>query len=275
MLNKVKLRFWDVAKVSYDELLAEMEAWRSLDGFDGRVERVESCRRAKTVFFCEAMGVARAWFDKKCREKLCAAYKSAEVVTADGTVVKKLAKIGGEDIERLTGPNLFPKAMEYGLSRGWRHYFYGTNEETLKNLKAKLEAQYPGIQIVGTYAPPYCDDPPVPLQLQLSTSTNRPPVDFFWVGLGCPKQEIWCAKHAQELDCAAMLAVGAVFDFYGGASPKIPKIIDKLDLVWVWRILTGGKRTLKRDLYCVPRAAWVLIAEFIRVRIFHRGCGRR
>ena len=254
-IEKTDIRHWAVSRCDYDQLLTQMEEWRVAG------------ERGKCVYFCEAMGVARAWFDKKRRERLREAYRAAEVVTADGTIVKKLAKICGGEVERLTGPNLFPKAMEYGLSRGWRHYFYGTNEATLMKLKAKLESQYPGIQIVGTYAPPYCDDPKVPDEM--------PKADFFWVGLGCPKQELWCAKHAQEIDAAACLAVGAVFDFYGGSAPNIPRIIDRLDLVWLWRIFTGGARTLRRDLYCVPRAAWVLIAEFIRVRIFHRQVAER
>jgi hypothetical protein len=32
----------------------------------------------------------------------------------------------------------------------------------------------------------------------------------------------------------------------------------------------GGKRTFKRNAWCVPRAAWILISEFIRIRIFRR-----
>ena len=68
-----------------------------------------------------------------------------------------------------------------------------------------FEKKYPGIKIVGTYAPEYAPDPKPPV-----IEPNS--VDFFWVGLGNPKQEIWCHKHAQEIDAVCLLPVGAVFD---------------------------------------------------------------
>ena len=266
MIEKVRIRHWGVSNCTYGQLLEEMESWKSRREVWKRGGNSDSQfglhALPKKVYFCEAMGIARSSFDKKRGLKLIEAYRNADVVAADGTVVKKLMGIavkrrGGDaaPCQRLTGPNLFQKAMEYGVSRGWRHFFYGASQQTLDNLKAKLEVRYPGIKIVGTYAPEFAEDPALPF--------GKMECDFFWVGLGCPKQEIWCEKHAEEVDAAAVLAVGAVLDFFGGASPKIPRLIDKLDLCWLWRIFTGGRKTLRRDFYCVPRAALVLIHEFI------------
>jgi N-acetylglucosaminyldiphosphoundecaprenol N-acetyl-beta-D-mannosaminyltransferase len=133
----------------------------------------------------------------------------------------------------------------------------------LDNLKANLEKKYPGIKIVGTYAPEYAPDPKPPV-------IEAGSVDFFWVGLGNPKQEIWCYKHAKEIDAVCLLPVGAVFDFYSGTVPHAPDWIHKIGCRWLWRLLTGGKRTFKRNAWCVPRAAWILVTEFIRIRILCR-----
>lgn len=253
MLKKVKMRFWEVASCTYRQLLEEMELWR-----DERVHSDSGSRRSRYACFCDAMGLAKGWQGGDLRN----AYRNAEVVLADGSATKMLAKICGGDLpDRVIGPFLFPDALEYGVKLGWRHYFYGTNKETLDKLKMKMEERFPGVQIVGTYAPEYSPDPAPPKNVDC---------DFFWVGLGCPKQEIWCMHHAHEINAVACLAVGAVFDFYSGKAPHAPVFIHKLGLRWLWRLLTGGKRVFKRNMYCVPRAMGILLVEWIRIRVLRR-----
>lgn len=247
MLDKVRTRFWDVASCTYGQLLDEMELWR------------QTGARGKYTCFCDAMGLAKGWRFGELRH----AYRKADAVLADGEATKMLAKISGGDLPcRVIGPYLFPYAMEYGVKRGWRHYFYGTNKETLDKLKANMEEQYPGVKIVGTYAPEYSPDPAPPKDL--------PECDFFWVGLGNPKQEIWCMNHAREINAVACLPVGAVFDFYSGTVPHAPDWVHKIGCRWLWRLLTGGKKTFRRNSWCVPRAALLLVTEYIRIHIFRR-----
>jgi len=255
MLDKVKTRFWCVASCTYRQLLEEMERWR------------QAGDRGRYTCFCDAMGLAKGWRMGELRH----AYRKADVVLADGEATKVLANISGGNLpDRVIGPYLFPDAMEYGVKLGWRHYFYGTNKETLEKLKAHMEAQYPGIQIVGTFAPEYAPDPAVPDEVKLHGSGASPQIDFFWVGLGNPKQEIWCMKHAKEINAVACLPVGAVFDFYSGTVPHAPNWVHKIGCRWLWRLVTGGKRTFKRNAWCVPRAAWILISEFVRIRIMRQ-----
>jgi N-acetylglucosaminyldiphosphoundecaprenol N-acetyl-beta-D-mannosaminyltransferase len=91
--------------------------------------------------------------------------------------------------------------------------------------------------------------------------------DILWVALGCPKQEKWAHDHVNKVKVPLILPVGAVFDFYSGRIPHAPDWVHVLHLRWFWRLLTGGKRTFKRNAWCVPRAAWFLVSEFWRVRI--------
>ena len=250
MLNIVKTRFWKVTSCTYNQLLEEMECWRK--------EKVANKQyQTKYTCFCDAMGLAKGWRMGELRH----AYRKADAVLADGGATKLLAKISGGDLpDRVIGPYLFPDAMEYGVKLGWRHYFYGTNKETLDKLKARMEEKYPGVKIVGTYAPEYAPDPKPP-------KVEPGSVDFFWVGLGNPKQEIWCMNHAKDIDAVACLPVGAVFDFYSGTVPHAPNWVHVLGLRWLWRMTTGGKRVFLRTAYCVPRALWILITEFIRIKV--------
>lgn len=247
MTEKVKTRYWDMTAATYGSLLETMSVWRDNRG------------RSRFVCFCDANGLAHGWRDYE----LASAYRKADAVVADGLTMVKLAWIyGGRLPHRVIGPVLFEKAMEYGVNLGWRHVLCGTNEKTLNMLKSNIEARYPGVKIVGMYAPEYAADPAVPQGIDC---------DFLWVALGSPKQEKWCARHLSEFKAAAVLPVGAAFDFHAGTQKPVPQWVHRCGVCWLWRMFTGGWRVFKRDAWCVPRAAWILVSEFVRVRVFRRG----
>ena len=243
-LEKVKTRYWNMAAATYESLLVEMDAWRNAPNGECRL-----------VCFCDANGLAHGWQD----EELASAYRKADAVMSDGIVMVKLAAISGGHLPgRVIGPVFFEKAMAYGVSRGWRHGFCGTNEDTLAKLKANMERRFPGVKIVGSFAPEYSADPAVPQGIDC---------DFLWVALGSPKQEKWCARHRGEFKAAVVLPVGAAFDFHAGTQKPVPQWVHKCGVCWLWRMLTGGWRVLKRDLWCVPRAGWILVCEYARRKL--------
>ena len=56
---------------------------------------------------------------------------------------------------RVPGPDLMPEIFQLSEEKGYRHYFYGSRQETLDALKTKLTEEYPGLTIVGMYSPPF------------------------------------------------------------------------------------------------------------------------
>jgi N-acetylglucosaminyldiphosphoundecaprenol N-acetyl-beta-D-mannosaminyltransferase len=253
-MKKVKTRYFEVASCTYGQLLEEMEKWRT----DGK---------SHYACFCDANGLAYSREDLDLRET----FKHADAVCADGGATKVLAWIyGGHLPERVIGPYLFPKAMAYGVEKGWRHFFYGAGPGTAGLLAEKMKAKYPGIQIVGTLTPPF-GDVSEEEQGKLLREIEATKPDILWVALGSPKQEKWCKKYLGKVSVPILMPVGAAFDFYSGRIPHAPDWVHTLGLRWLWRLLTGGKRTFKRNMWCVPRAAFILIVEFFKVRI----CGQR
>lgn len=252
-MNHVRTRYFDIANCTYGQLLAEMEFWRQ----DGKHHY--AC-------FCDANGLAYCRRDLELR----AAYSAADAVLADGSVTKALAWIfGGHLPERVIGPYLFPQAMAYGIEKGWRHFFYGAGPGTVDLLAEKMRDQYPGIQIVGTLTPPF-GGLTAEQELDFRCQIEAAKPDILWVALGCPKQEKWAHDHVGKISVPIILPVGAVFDFYSGRIPHAPDWVHTLGLRWFWRLVTGGKRTFKRNAWCVPRAAGVLIMEFWRIRVLRR-----
>lgn len=62
---------------------------------------------------------------------------------------------GYKNMNRIAGPSYLEEILKISVLNGWKHYLYGSTEETLKKLKVILEGKYPGLQIVGMYSPPF------------------------------------------------------------------------------------------------------------------------
>lgn len=175
----------------------------------------------------------------------CAVQNGGLIAIPDGGPLSTVGrKRGYKNMERTTGPSLMGEVFKLSKEKGYRHYFYGSKEDTLKLLCQKLTENYPGIQIVGMYSPPFR-----PLTVEEDSvvieNINKTKPDFVWVGLGAPKQEKWMATHQSKID-GLMLGVGAGFDYYAENIKRAPKWMRKSNLEWVYRLMQDPKRLFKR-----------------------------
>ncbi len=212
------------------------------------------------VCFLEGNLLSRLPADEALRKVL----HQASLVYPDGVAVLKALQWNCQlPAERVSGPGMLLKACQYGIDKGWRHYFYGGAEGVAEKLAERLCTQFPGLQIAGKYSPPFREltdeeEREVKERIEASGAT------LLWVGLGGPKQEFWMARHLNKIKVPIMLGVGAAFDFHSGARPWAPKWMRKLGLEWLFRMLSGGKNTFRRNLVCVPKVAIMLVIERIR-----------
>lgn len=153
---------------------------------------------------------------------------------------------GEKEAGRVPGPDLMPELFRLSEEKGYRHYFYGSTQETLDALKDKLSEKYPKMKIAGMYSPPFR-----PMTEEEDREAveriNAARPDFIWVGLGAPKQEKWMADHAGRV-CGVMLGVGAGFDFHAGTVKRAPKWMQEICMEWLYRIGQDPKRLLVRYL---------------------------
>ena len=86
----------------------------------------------------------------------CAIQNGGLMAIPDGGPLSTVGqKRGHKNMERTTGPSLMGEIFKISAEKGYRHYFYGSKEETLEILEQKLTEKYPGIQISGMYSPPF------------------------------------------------------------------------------------------------------------------------
>lgn len=153
-------------------------------------------------------------------------------------------KRGYKEMQRTTGPSLMGEIFKISVEKGYRHYFYGSKEETLDLLQKKLEEHYPGIQIAGMYSPPF--RPMTEEEDKVAVDRiNESNADFVWIGLGAPKQEKWMAAHQGRVN-GLMIGVGAGFDYYAENIKRAPMWMQKCNLEWVYRLMQDPKRLFKR-----------------------------
>ena len=175
----------------------------------------------------------------------CAVQNGGLMAIPDGGPLSTVGRRRGcKNMARTTGPSLMGEIFKISAKKGYRHYFYGSKEETLELLEKKLKEHYPGIEIAGMYSPPFR-----PLTEEKDRAIveriNETKPDFVWVGLGAPKQEKWMAVHQGKID-GLMLGVGAGFDYYAENIKRAPMWMQKHNLEWVYRLVQDPKRLFKR-----------------------------
>ena len=163
-------------------------------------------------------------------------------------------KRGFKEIQRTTGPSLMGELFKISAEKGYRHYFYGSTEDTLAFLKENLEKDYPGIQIAGMYSPPF--RPMTPEEnYEVEAMINAANADFIWIGLGAPKQENWMYEHQGKLN-GLMVGVGAGFDYFAGKIQRAPEWMQERNLEWLYRLWQEPKRLFKRYLHTNLKFIW-------------------
>lgn len=172
---------------------------------------------------------------------------SAAMVLPDGKPLSLVSRRRGfSEAERVPGPDLMPKIFELSKEKGYRHYFYGSTQDTLDKLKKQLQGKYPYLQIAGMYSPPFR-----PLteeeDLEIIAKINETKPDFVWVALGAPKQEKWMYDHRDKVT-GVMLGVGAAFDFEAGNVKRAPHWMQEMYLEWFYRIIQDPIRLIPRYL---------------------------
>lgn len=185
----------------------------------------------------------------------CAITNGGIMAIPDGGPLSTIGrKRGFREMERVTGPNYMGEILKISSEKKYRHFFYGSTDETLDKLKKNVTREFPGIQIAGMYSPPFR---PVTREEDhmIIDQINKADADFIWVGLGAPKQERWMAAHQGRVH-GLMVGVGAAFDYFAGNIQRAPQWMQKNNLEWFYRFLQDPKRLFYRYWHTNIKFLW-------------------
>ena len=175
-------------------------------------------------------------------------YRSAAIAAPDGMpLVWLLRQSGYRTADRICGPDLMPEIFRASQTRGYRHFLYGSSEDTLLLLRQQLARNFPGAEVVGHYSPPFRmltrDE-----EREIDDLLNAAGPDIIWVGLGAPKQDRWMAAHRNTLNAPVLVGVGGAFEMLAGKVKRAPRIIRRTGCEWMFRLIQEPRRLSGRYL---------------------------
>lgn len=172
---------------------------------------------------------------------------AADVVLLDGQPLVWVAKLYRRPVkEKVSGSDLSLALCRMAAERGYTMFILGGKEGIAEQAKIRMEAQYPGLKVVGTCAPPlgFEKDEAELAKVRAAISAVSP--DVVLCCLGCPKQEKWIDGNYRDIDARVFLCAGATVDFLAGNVKRAPAWVSRIGMEWFYRFLREPRRLFKR-----------------------------
>ncbi len=167
----------------------------------------------------------------------------ADLVLPDGSGIAKSCKQQGNSLQaNLNGTDLFPVLCQFLAEQQKSVYLLGASEEVNQAVQQWIRSNYPDLTIAGARNGYFTDAQ----EAEVVAAINDSGADMLLVGLGVPKQELWCQRWKSKLSTKINLAVGGLFDYYSGRIPRAPLWMRQRGIEWVWRLIQEPKRLFKR-----------------------------
>jgi N-acetylglucosaminyldiphosphoundecaprenol N-acetyl-beta-D-mannosaminyltransferase len=166
--------------------------------------------------------------------------------------------------DRVYGPELMLRMCAAAAEKGIGIFLYGGNSDVIQKLEQNLQRSFPSLKISGSESPPFralseFED------REIVHRINQSGAGIVFIGLGCPKQEIFAAEHSRSIH-AVQVCVGAAFDLHAGAKEMAPRWMQRIGLEWLFRLGQEPARLWRR--YLIANTFFILLV--IRKLLFDR-----
>lgn len=235
--------------------------------YEAAVERIIQAAQAKQGLSISALavhGVMTGVLDDTHRYRL----NHFDLICPDGQPVRWALNLmyKAKLRDRVYGPNLTLYTCERAAEEGLSIYLYGSRPEVLQAFADNLRSRYPRLKIAGSQ-PSRFRTVSAEEKKEIAQQIRDSGADIAFVGLGCPRQEVWAYEYRDALSMP-LLAVGAAFDFHAGLLPQAPSTMQNLGLEWLFRLVQEPKRLWKRYVLLNPHYVWLLSQQMLGLRRF-------
>jgi exopolysaccharide biosynthesis WecB/TagA/CpsF family protein len=139
--------------------------------------------------------------------------------------------------------------------RGYPIFLYGASEQVSETAAARLQERFPGLKIAGRangYVPAEEMD-------GLVDRINQSGAKILFVALGSPRQERWIAEHRSKLQVKVIQGIGGTLDTIAGTVKRAPVAWQRLNLEWLYRLLSDPRRLARQ--VALPVFAWRVLLD--------------
>ena len=222
--------------------------------YEDATDRIMAAARESNSYAVSALAV-HCLMEAAKDESFNRVMDAIDLVTPDGQPVRwALNAVHGTALqERVYGPKLTWLVLQRAESEGIGVYLYGSTPVVCEGFAAEIRRRHPATHIVGIQPDRFREASPEEdhddVQRIIESGAG-----VVLVGRGCPRQERWVASHRGKIP-AAMLAVGAAFDYGAGTRKEPPLVLQRAGLQWAWRVAEEPGRLWKR--YLVTNSAFL------------------
>lgn len=232
----------------------------------GRVTRALETSSNRYICVAGVHGVMEA----QRSPTVAAVYAGALMTIPDGMPLVWVGALQGHrQMQRVTGPDFMFEILRRKEFAAVTHFFYGGEEGVAEQLRHRFNKQFPWVKIVGTCTPPFRELSPIE-ERELAGRIGILKPDIIWVGIGCPKQELFMSRFTPMLETKLMIGVGAAFDFHTGRIRDCRHWIKSAGLQWLHRLVQDPKRLWRRYLRNNPAFLFHIALQLICVRVYSR-----
>lgn len=232
--------------------------------YEAAVDRIAEAARERRAFAATALavhGVMTGALDAEQRFRL----NELDMVVPDGQPVRWALNLlySTQLRERVYGPSLMLALCERCARDGVPIYLYGSSETVLSNLRERLGARFPQLEIAGAQPSRFrrinTDE-----KKEIVAEIRESGAGLVFVGLGCPRQEVWAFEFREAL-AMPVVAVGAAFDFHAGTLSQAPEALQRAGLEWLYRLSREPKRLWRRYALLNPLYVAMIAAQAARL----------
>ena len=221
----------------------------------GAVRYAESlldAQRVHTVLAVNPEKVMRAPEDPMLLREL----QAADLLIPDGIGVVLAARLLGLGrLGRVPGAELMPEICARAAATRHSVYLFGAHESVNELAARELLRRFPGLMIAGRHHG-YVSDQDMPGVVE---DINSSKASILFVALGSPRQELWMGEFRDKLNVAVCQGVGGTFDVIAGRVRRAPDVFIRLNLEWLYRLLSNPRRLLRQT--ALPRFAARVLME--------------
>ena len=232
--------------------------------YESAVDSVIQHAKARVRFATTALavhGVITGALDRVHKYRL----NAFDLVTPDGQAVRWALNLLHRTKlrDRVYGPQMALMVSRAAARETLPVFFYGSTPEVLDRLCTRMQELCPGLVIAGSR----------PSQFRRLTSEEQmvaveqikaSGAQIVFVGLGCPRQEVFTYEMSQHLQMP-ILAVGAAFDYHSGLLTEPPVLVQRLGLQWAYRLVQEPRRLWRRYLFTNSQFVTLFIAQWLHL----------
>ena len=198
----------------------------------------------------------------------CYRLNSFDMLAPDGQPVRwALNRMHGTWLpDRVYGPQLMLETCQRAADEQLSVFLFGGSTELLVALQRRLTERFPQLRIAGTRASRFRRLTEME-RVELVGEIRSSGAAITFVGLGCPRQEVWAYEFRDALSMP-ILAVGAAFNFHAGLQPQAPPVLQDFGLEWCFRLISEPGRLWRRYLLLNPLYVGMLCLQLFGLRTF-------